>query len=277
MASGSIDTTGVMPVGFLRRLYIGWVVQVRVVRALMIRELSTRFGRQNIGFLWMMVEPLLFAGLVGLVWTFLRGYNEHGGVTTAAFVGTGYIPLTMFRHCVTRSVVVFSANSSLLYHRQIKVLDFIFVRVLIEIIGGMMAFLVLSVILIMLGLMPFPHSFSYILGGWLLYCLFSFSVCLVLAPLSERSETIEKLLPVTTYVMIPFAGTFTMNSWLAPKAQAYLIYSPFVDAMEMIRYGVFGDLVDPIYDWRIPIFASLPLMVIGLSLCRSIRRRLVAE
>jgi len=262
---------------FWSRLAAGWQVQVRVVHALMIRELSTRFGRENIGFMWMMAEPLLFAGLVGLVWTLMRGGTEHGGLTTAAFVGTGYIPLTMFRHSVSRSVMVFSANSSLLYHRQIKVLDFIFVRVLIEVIGAMMAFVVLGLLLGLLGLMPIPQEPGYLLAGWGLYCLFVFSICLILAPLSERSEILEKLIPVTTYIMIPVSGTFTMNAWLAPKLQQFMLYSPFVNAMEMIRYGVFGDLVNPIYDWTVPLYASLPCMIIGLSLCRNVRKRLVAE
>jgi capsular polysaccharide transport system permease protein len=255
----------------------GWKIQVRVIRALMIRELYTRFGRENIGFLWMMVEPLLFASLVGVMYTLLRGFNEHGAVTTAAFVGTGYIPLTLFRHAAGRSVGVFTANSSLMYHRQIKILDFIFVRFLIEVIGSMMAFAFFTAVLCTLGLMPIPQQPGYLLAGFALYCLFVLSLCLVLAPLSERSEVLEKLIPVTTYVMIPFSGTFTMNSWLTPKVQSYLIYSPFVDGMEMVRYGVFGDLVNPVYDWTVPLYASIPGLVIGLTLCRQIRKRLVVE
>ena len=40
------------------KLAAGWRIQRRVIGALMIRELITRFGRENIGFLWVMVEPL---------------------------------------------------------------------------------------------------------------------------------------------------------------------------------------------------------------------------
>ena len=53
-------------------LAAGWRIQHRVIGALMIRELVTRFGRENIGFLWMMVEPLLFAGLVGILWRYIE-------------------------------------------------------------------------------------------------------------------------------------------------------------------------------------------------------------
>jgi len=258
-------------------LRAGWNIQVRVIKALMIRELTTRFGRENFGFLWMMVEPLMFASLVGVMWTVMRGPSERNGISTAAFVASGYIPLTLFRHVVSRAIGVFTANSSLMYHRQIKIIDFIFVRFLIEMIGAMMAFIFIGIVLWSLGLMPMPAEPAYLLIGWGLYCLFTFSLSLVLAPLSEYSEVLEKIIPVTTYVMIPFSGAFSMNSWLAPSVRGYFIYSPFVDAMEMIRYGIFGHLVTPIYDAMIPVYASLPFMVLGLILCRRIRRTLVVE
>lgn len=254
----------------------GWRIQRRVIGALMIRELVTRFGRENIGFLWIMVEPLLFAVLVGIVWRFMRGPEEHG-VSVVAFVASGYIPLTLFRHAVSRSFLVFSVNGSLMYHRQIKVLDFIFVRFLIEVIGAMMAYLFVATVLILLNEFPVPADMGALLAGWFLYCLFSFSVCLVLAPLSEMSEVWEKLLPVTTYIMIPFSGTFNMVAWLTPEAQKAMYYSPFVHAMEMMRYGIFGDRVNATWDVSVPIGASIAFMLIGLAMCRKVRRQLVVE
>lgn len=107
----------------LQKLSNAWAVQVRIIHALMIRELITRFGRQNIGFLWIMVEPLLFAGLVSIIFRLTKGSVEHG-MSVIAFVVSGYIPITLFRHCIARSQAAFTANSSLLYHRNIKIVDF---------------------------------------------------------------------------------------------------------------------------------------------------------
>lgn len=253
----------------------GWRIQTRVIRALMIRELTTRFGRENIGFLWMMVEPLLFAVLVGVMWSVMRN-NEHG-VSIVAFVVTGYLPLTLFRNSVGRSVKAFSANSSLLYHRQIKIVDFIFVRFAIEMVGGMMAYLFIGVVLIALNLFPVPSHVLYLIFGWFLYCLFTLSLCLILAPVSEMSEILEKFVPVCTYIMIPFSGTFNMMSWLPPKIRDVMYWSPPVNAMEMMRYGVFGDQVTPYYDPLVPLAVSIVLLPIGLTLCRRVRRTLVVE
>jgi capsular polysaccharide transport system permease protein len=254
----------------------GWRIQRRVIGALMMRELVTRFGRENIGFLWIMVEPLLFAVLVGVVWRYMKGPEEHG-VSIIAFVATGYLPLTYFRNSVTRAIRIFSVNSGLMYHRQVKIVDFVFVRVLIEMIGTMMAFVFIAALLITVNEFPVPSDVGALIGGWLLYCLFTFSLCLVLAPLSEMSDVLEKLVPVTTYVMIPFSGTFNMTSWLAPSAQRAVYYSPFVHGMEMMRYGVFGPSIDAHWDVSVPLAGSLVLSLIGLALCRRVRRNLIVE
>ena len=260
----------------MRTLRSAWRTQRRVISALLMRELITRFGRENIGFLWIMVEPLLFASLVGLLFRYMKGSEEHG-ISVVAFVASGYIPLVMFRTSLARAVRAFSANSSLLYHRQVTLLDLILVRFVIEWIGSMMAYVVIGTILILVGLFPIPADLGFFLFGWCLYGLFTLSTILVLAPLSELSETIEKFIPVVTYLTVPFSGTFNLSSWLAPNVRNVLLYSPPVSGMELMRYGIWGDRITPYYDVPYTIFVSLVMAVIGLSLCRRVRRVLIVE
>ncbi|WP_457354933.1 ABC transporter permease [Sphingomonas sp. UYP23] len=242
----------------------------------MIRELHTRYGRENIGFLWIMVEPLLFAGLVALIWRFLKGPEEHG-IGIVAFVVSGYIPITLFRHGVSRSISIFLVNGSLLYHQQIKVIDFILVRFLIEMLGGMMAFLFIGIVLIQFDLFPIPQDIGLFVAGWSLYSIFTLSICFVVAPLSEMSEVLEKFMPVVTYIMIPFSGLFTMASWLTPTFREYLLWSPFVNAMEMMRKGLWGDDLTAYYNPWNPIACTVVLTAIGLALCRHVRKELAVE
>lgn len=253
-----------------------WAIQKRVIGALMMREITTRFGRENIGFLWIMGEPLLFAVLVGIMWSYLHGSSEHG-VSVMAFVVSGYIPLTLFRHAVSKSIALFVANNSLMYHRQIGIYDFIFVRFLIEMIGSMMAYLFIAIILISLDYFPAPADIGLLISGWLLYSFITLSMCLVIAPLSEMSEVLEKFMPVVTYIMIPFSGTFNMASWLSPNVREVLLYSPFVTAMELMRAGIFGDKVTPYYNFPVALAVPMIFSLLGFALCRQIRRHLVVE
>jgi capsular polysaccharide transport system permease protein len=254
----------------------GWNIQVRVIAALLIRELTTRFGRENIGFLWVMAEPLLFAVLVGLLWRLTKGPQEYG-LDIIAFVVSGYIPLVLFRSSVSRAVSSFTANSSLMYHRQITVLDLILVRFLIELIGHMMAYLFIALILGALGFFPIPYDLGFLILGWVYYALFTFAVTLVIAPLSEMSEVLEKIVGVSVYLMIPFSGAFYLVGSLYTNAASLVLWSPPVHGMEMMRYGIFGPAVNPQYDLIYPFKFILPCMLLGLTLCRIARRELVVE
>ena len=43
------------------------VIQGRVLGALVMREIITRYGRHNIGFMWVFVEPMMFtAGVMAV-------------------------------------------------------------------------------------------------------------------------------------------------------------------------------------------------------------------
>lgn len=254
----------------------GWNVQLRVIKALMLRELTTRFGRENIGFLWIMVEPLLFAVLVGLVWRGMKGPFEFG-VDIIVFVVSGYIPLVLFRSSFSRSLNAFTANGGLLYHRQITILDLLLVRFFLELVGHMMAYLFVALVLGAMGIFPWPHDLAFLLLGWCYYALFTFAVCTVLAPLSETNEVLEKLAPVTTYLMVPFSGAFFLVSGLSEKVRDIVLYSPPVHAMEMMRYGIFGPSVDPQFNLTYTVAFSLPCMLLGLVMCRRVRKGLVIE
>jgi capsular polysaccharide transport system permease protein len=242
----------------------------------MIRELTTRFGRENIGFLWVMAEPMLFAVLVGLLWRATKGPFEFG-IDIITFVVSGYVPLVLFRNSVSRAVHSFTANGSLMYHRQIKILDLLLVRFLVELVGHMMAYLFIGLVLGSLGFFPLPYDLGLFILGWGYYALFTFSVCLVVAPLSETNEVLEKLIPVTTYLMIPFSGAFYIVGALTPEAAAFVLWSPPVHGMEMMRHGLFGPSIGTAYDFVYPLEFSLPCMAVGLLLCRYVRRHLVIE
>ncbi|MCL4672338.1 MAG: ABC transporter permease [Sphingomonadaceae bacterium] len=242
----------------------------------MIRELTTRFGRENIGFLWIMVEPLLFAGLIALLWRVTKGPFEFG-VDIVAFVISGYIPMVLFRSTINRAVSAFTANGSLMYHRQVKVLDLIIVRFIIEFIGHMMAYFFICSTLLALGLFPSPHDLGFVILGWLYFSLFTFSIAVIVAPLSEMSEVIEKIIPVTNYMMIPLSGAFFLVGSLSPALANAALYSPPVHAMEMMRLGIFGPGISPQFEFFYPLAFALPCIALGLMLCRRVRRTLVIE
>ena len=251
-----------------------WRLQTRVIWALMMRELQTRYGRENLGFLWIIAEPAFFAVGVTILWSSIRASHEHG-VPIVGFTLTGYVPLIIFRHCVGRSVKAFISNGGLLYHRQVTLLDCLLARLTLEIYGGIATFILVAGTCMAIGLMNFPVNLGLFYLGWFYIILFSVGMGLILAAVSEMSETLEKIVPIVSYLYLPFSGSFTMVDWVSPRFQYVLMCSPSQNALEMIRGGQFGSWVHPRYDLVFVTWTCVVMIIIGLSLTLRARRYLV--
>src|SRR5512139_966706 len=108
-----------------------WRIQRRVLGALLMREILTRYGRHNIGFLWLFVEPMLFTLGVTAMWTALK--TVHGSdLPIVAFSITGYSSVLLWRNMSGRCIGALTPNLSLLYHRNVRPMDIYAARLLLE-------------------------------------------------------------------------------------------------------------------------------------------------
>ncbi len=247
-----------------------------MIGAVMLREVHTRYGRDNLGFLWLIGEPFIFCmGVIGL-WSLAKGPFDHG-LPVLPFVMTGYLPLTLWRHVTGRAVQCFRSNASLLYHRQVKLMDLLIARVILEFYGALIAYLVIAFIFNAFGLYDFPKDWGLFYLGWFYFLLFSFAIGLIIGSLTEIYEWSEKLVGPFMYLMLPICGAFYMVDWLPYRFQEIAGYIPTVGAFEMIRGGQFGSSVRVHYSIVYETFVCLSLISIGMMMCRRVHRHLVIE
>src|SRR5689334_8582332 len=102
---------------FLRSL----AIQVRVIKALMMREMITRFGRQNVGVLWLFGEPMIFTLAVSTLWK-AAGMHHGSAMPIEAFAITGYSSVLMWRNTASKCNSALIQNRNLMYHRNVRVI-----------------------------------------------------------------------------------------------------------------------------------------------------------
>jgi capsular polysaccharide transport system permease protein len=247
----------------------------KILWALLIRELSTRYGRDNIGFLWIMVEHLIFACGVSVLWVLIRPATEHG-IHVLPFVLTGYLPMILLRQTLSFCVSGVRVNNDLLYHRQITPLHIFLTRCGVEIIGTSLTFVfVISIIMLFGGMRP-PEQFvdlGYVYGGWLILAWMAVGIAIIIAAIAQIIEFAEKFVQVFTYVLVPVSGCFYMVSWLPAWARPYALSLPFVHCFEMIRRGFFGEHVKTYFDPLYAIAWCAIFTMIGLTLTLFVRDR----
>jgi capsular polysaccharide transport system permease protein len=244
----------------------------RILWALLLRELATRYGRENIGFLWIIAEPLFFATAVSILWSHIRTPFENG-IPIIPFVATGYLPLILVRQTIGYSVNAARANASLLYHRQITPLHLFLARIIIEFIGSSAAFVVIVAVLNIMGLMGLPKDFGTFLGGWLILAWMVTGMALIMGALGEIYEFIEKITQIITYIYIPLSGCFIMAATVAPALRKTLLILPFIHAHEMIRAGYFGEFIATYYNPYYAMAWAAGFTLLGLLLMQLVRSR----
>lgn len=243
-------------------------VQGRVLHALLIREMLTRYGRNNIGFLWLFVEPMLFTIVVTIVWSATR--SIHGSdIPIVAFALTGYASMLMWRNMPGRCIRAITSNKALLHHRLVKPLDVYCARLLLEFAGSSTSFVILGIGFWAFDWLLPPEDALQVLGGWLLLGWFGVGLALVLGSLSERSELVDRIWPPLSYFIFPFSGAGFLADSLPERLREIVLYLPMLNCNEFIREGYFGSKMTPHYDLQYVIIFNLALTFVGLGLVRS--------
>jgi len=251
-------------------------IQARVIWALVMREIITRYGRHNIGFMWMFVEPMMFTLGVAALWSF-AGLSHGSSLPIVAFAITGYSAVLLWRNMPGRTVSAVEPNLALMYHRNVKVMDIYASRILLEVAGATMSFTILSLLFISIGWMPYPEDIMKVLVGWFMLAWFGGALAFTVGAMSAMSEVVEKVWHPITYLMFPLSGAMFMVEWLPDVAQKIILYLPMVHGVEILREGYFGSAVRAHYDIAYMGVICLCLTLLGLSLTREVGRRVTPE
>lgn len=227
--------------------------QSRILGALFMRELRIRYGRHNIGFLWIILEPMLFTLGVTAFWS-IMGLTHNSALPITAFALTGYSSVLLWRNAVSRCGGAIRSNSSLLYHRQIRMLHLLLTPIMLEISGVLMSFIVLSLIFVSTGLMSFPANIFKLFLGLFFLAWFGAGLALFIGTITQHSEVVERLWHTISYLLFPASGAGFMVEWLPKDVQAIFLWFPMVNGVELVRDGIFGSVVRTHY--------SIPYMVI---------------
>jgi ABC-type polysaccharide/polyol phosphate export permease len=253
-----------------------WVVQKRVIGALLMREILTRYGRHNIGFLWLFAEPMTFTLAIALLWSQLRAV--HGSdLPIVAFALAGYSSVLLWRNMPSRCIKAIEPNAALMYHRNVTVLDIYISRTLLEAFGATISFAVLSLVFISLEMIKPPEDLLKVTLAWSLLAWFGFALAILVGAYTEAYPALEKLWSPVSYIMFPLSGAAFMVDTFSPELQQKILWIPMVHGVELLRDGYFGSKIHSHYDVFYLLMWCVVLSVLGLAKVRVISRNITAE
>jgi capsular polysaccharide transport system permease protein len=247
-------------------------IQRRALHALLLREVITRFGRHNLGALWLVCEPMLYTVGVATLWSF-AGLERSSSIPIVAFAVTGYSTVLMWRNAASRCTAALESNKQLLFHRNVRVVDVFLTRIILELGGATCSFVTLSVFFIFIGWLPPPIDLGQVVFGFFMMAWLAAGIALTIGAGTAFSEVVDRLWHPAAYLLFPLSGAAFMVAWIPSDLRKYVLIVPMVHGTEMIRQGWFGNVVKTYYS--VPYMAtwSLGLTLLGLYLTWEASRR----
>ena len=215
-------------------------IQTRVIGAIMLRELHTRFGRNNIGYLWLVLEPMILSVGISLFHLFTHTSLPFG-MEAGPFYASGYITYIVFRNNVNRAAGLIESNKPLLFHKNVTLLDLSIARVLLDLIATFGAMVIVMSAFIVLGLGHIPERPWFIVAGLALMSWLSLGTAMIVSGASEFNPIIERFVHPATYLVLPFTGMFYVLDELPRPAARFAALFPFTHISDLVRMGLKSD------------------------------------
>ena len=248
-------------------------IQRRVLHALKLRELITRFGRENLGVLWLVGEPMIFTLGVTTLWSAAGLAHGGTGIPIVAFAVTGYSSVLMWRNAASHCSDGIGANKPLLFHRAVLVIDVLLTRIALEVVGATASFIILSLIFIYIDWMPAPSDLLLVIEGWFMLAWFGASLALMIGGGTALTPIVHRLWHPVAYLLFPLSGAAFMVEWVPAKFQNLVLLLPMVHGVEAIRHGYFGNAVKPHFSFYYMAFCCLIQTLVGMFIVNEASRR----
>ena len=249
--------------------------RLTVIKALILRDMLSRFGRGNLGFFWAILEPIILATGVMLIWTIIQEVNAPG-INLITFVITAYLPLTLSRHLVGPLSRIGHNSVNLFYHRVVTYADVLIARVLVEVMSSTLALVFIYFVTVSLGIIRPAYNLPLALLGWLFTLWFYSGVGMLTSAWTEAWEPAEKFIQPGMYLAMPLSATFFLVDWAPHWAQQLLLLNPAVSCYEIFRAGFFGPGITTHYDIPYLTAWSAGLSLAGAAAIYRVRDRLLS-
>lgn len=260
-------------VGEIKRLRSALTIQGRVIWALVLREMRTRFGHSRIGYAWALGEPMVYILILTALKGYVRGGSSALGESSAVFFFTGVIPFLFFRRIASQVGNAISANQALLNYPPVRPIDTIIARTVLEFATMLIVALLIGILFAMLDLPIVPDDPLRFLGAFLAAALIGLSFGVFSAAISGVFQAWTTIMSWILLAHVFLSGKLFVVDFMPPAVREWLAWIPLVHVIALARSAQYPGYESQIVDMGYVVTCGLALLAIGLLAERAFRRR----
>ena len=246
----------------------------RTVLALILREMSTRYGRTPGGYIWSVLEPL--AGIVILSFAFsLVMKTPSLGTSFLLYYSTGYLAFNLYQVVSSQTANAINFSRPLLKYPAVTWVDAVAARFLLNSLTG-----VLVTALLMSGILNLIDNrsildFQPIVSAMALAMLLGLGV-------GTLNCVIIGLIPVwgvawsiITRPLFLASGVIFLYDNMPPFAREVLIYNPLIHIVGLMRTGFYPTYTAAHVNVTYVLFVSMVTLALGVVLMGRYHREIL--
>ena len=249
--------------------------QGRVLHAVMLRNIRTRFFGHGLGYLVAIAWPLTHI-LALLALASFAGRAPPFGESTVLFIATGTVPFMAFNYVSRFMQLSVVMTRPLLAFPEVKVLDVLFASAILEVLSSCCVILILLVLAWFFDISAMPRDIVeafYALGASV---LLGFGVGLLMGVIGLAAPiwlTIYGLLGILLWMS---SGVLFVPDSLPEPARSIAAYNPVLQVVEWMRSAYYEGYGEGVLDRRYVLGVSIGSIFFGLLFERATRGHLLA-
>ena len=246
----------------------------RSIAALMLREMTARFGRKPGSYAWALLQPLAIIIVLAYGWSLLMR-TPSLGTSFILYKATGLLILLVFRSIATTMGKALSFSRALLAYPGVTWIDALLGRFFLNALIGIIVTWVILTGIILYEDIRTVFDWPKILLAIALTCLLGFGIGVLNCYLFERFVIYENIWGILTAPLVLVSGVIIHYEQMPYQAQQILWYNPLLHLTGLLRDGIYPTYRPEYISLPFTLACALVPMVFGLLLVRRYHREII--
>jgi capsular polysaccharide transport system permease protein len=219
---------------------------INSLRAFTLREIGSRYGSTRLGWLWGLVDPMMTIGFLLGLHGIVRGHNSHiYGADPMIFFIWGVTGFFMWQHACSACMGVCNSSRGLFNYRQIRPIDIMIVKALLEVAELGVAMLAFLLIFAYFGKTTTVEDGALLIVLFVMIFVTGFVFGFLFEVYSTAFPELRRIFSFILRPMLFISGLFFTIGSLSERAQAFFLWNPVLHLIDLIHGAVLPGYESP--------------------------------
>lgn len=238
----------------------------RTIFALIMREMSTTYGKSPGGYAWAILEPVLALTILSSIFaSFLKA--PAIGDSFPLFYATGYLPFMLFNDIANKTATALNQSRPLLRYPAVRFTDALIARAILHLLTHILVGYIVFFGMTIIFKLHISPDYAQIAIGYFIGGMVGFGVGCFNCYAMMSFPAWERMWQICTRPLIFISGLFLPYEDMPEIAQDILWWNPIIHIVGFLRKGIYAPSYEGSYiSITFPVIFSLSLMALGLLL-----------